>query len=132
MEDIFDDADWDEITSGGEDEEECEMAYEDVMDTTASSTPVLITPARGDAEESMAEESNSEEFEDDIEEASAAAESARHATVARGWWKQWARSGAGAAGHGPAGRIRGVSVCARCVVASVCVLASFPTNLLGR
>ncbi|KAI0690073.1 hypothetical protein C8T65DRAFT_102196 [Cerioporus squamosus] len=94
LQDVFDDYDWDEITSGGEDEDEdCEIEDEDVIDSTASSTPGAITPATEDAEGVVLEESNSEELEDDMASA-AAAEAARNTTVANGWWEKWARSGA--------------------------------------
>ena len=99
---IFDDGDWDwdEITSGGEDEEEheeheedCEYANEDVMETSSCFAPGLITPGREDAGEGGLEEGISEELEQDAV-CTVAAEAARHATVARGWWDRWARSGA--------------------------------------
>lgn len=94
LQDVFDDYDWDEITSGGEDEDEAyEFHDEDVIDSTASSTPGPITPATEDAEGAVLEESNSEELEDDVASA-AAAEAARNTSVANGWWEKWARSGA--------------------------------------
>ncbi|RPD61458.1 hypothetical protein L227DRAFT_69716 [Lentinus tigrinus ALCF2SS1-6] len=101
LQNVFDDWDWDEITSGGEDDEDCEIEDKDVIDRTASSTPRPITLATEDGERCLLEESNSEELEDDMASAAAAAaEAARNATVANGWWEKWARSGASTSAGG--------------------------------
>ncbi|RPD69428.1 hypothetical protein L226DRAFT_539789 [Lentinus tigrinus ALCF2SS1-7] len=98
LQNVFDDCDWDEITSGGEDDEDCEIEDKDVIDRTASSTPRPITLATEDGERCLLEESNSEELM--ASAAAAAAEAARNATVANGWWEKWARSGASTSAGG--------------------------------
>ncbi|KAI1782977.1 hypothetical protein LXA43DRAFT_1048706 [Ganoderma leucocontextum] len=110
----FDDIhDWDEVTSGGED---CEGGLdgdrqgcieEDVMFSTASSTPGPVTPAtdgddmecEGQTSAVPLDEGSSEEL-DDHSHNGAASLAAQNAKVAHGWWERWARSGASAHGQG--------------------------------
>ncbi len=116
FDDEFDDIhDWDEITSGGED---CEHGLdgdtqafadedEDVMFSTASSTPGAIAPAtdgddiecEGEASAVSLDEDSSEELEDHSHSGTTSL-AARNAKVADGWWERWARSGTSARGQG--------------------------------
>ena len=114
---VFDDyddiQDWDEITSGGEDcEPEDDVVHdfveEDVMFSTASSTPGPVTPAtdhddigcEGESPAVLFDEGSSEELEGDHSHDGAASQAARNAKVAHGWWEKWARSGPSASGRG--------------------------------
>ncbi|PIL23267.1 hypothetical protein GSI_14577 [Ganoderma sinense ZZ0214-1] len=115
MFDEFDDDDdihdWDDITSGGEDYEDgldgdtLVFADEDVMFSTASSTPGAVTPAtdgddidcEGETAAVLLDEGSSEELEG---HSPSGAASAQNAKVAHGWWEKWARSGASARGQG--------------------------------
>ena len=113
FEDDDDIHDWDEITSGGEDcEDELDgdtqvFGDEDVMFSTASSTPGAVTPAtdgddidcEGETSAVLLDEGSSEEFEDHSS-SGAASLAAQNAKVAHGWWEKWARSGASAPGQG--------------------------------
>ncbi|CDO70975.1 hypothetical protein BN946_scf184830.g7, partial [Trametes cinnabarina] len=111
LRDVFDD--WDEVTSGGEDDDWF-AEREDGIVSTASSTPGPITPAEdvtaatGDEDvkmsRSVAAESSSGELEDvnddtapadaiDCDELEASATRHANARVAHGWWAKWARSG---------------------------------------
>ncbi|KAH9899180.1 hypothetical protein C8Q73DRAFT_743235 [Cubamyces lactineus] len=113
LRDTFDD--WEEVTSGGEDEEWF-AAREGSFHSTASSTPGPVTPSEpedagadedGDVKmmrapsRCAADEGSSEELEEDDSDNDQRAEAAaRNAStkVAHGWWAKWARSGTSADG----------------------------------